>query len=118
MELAAQAEYQRELDALESELADVRARLRELQQQQGDQQVLVASPEVMEAIEKVQLQEAELRSERREIRRKLREDIELLELNLALFNLLTMPILVSLFGVQFFLSRNKRRKSVNPSSKA
>ena len=118
MELEAQTEFQRELDGLEAKLAEVQDGLREIQQQQGDQQILVASPEILEAIENYEIQEAELRSERRDIRKKLRENIESLELNLALVNLLAMPLLVSALGIQFFAKRNARRKKAISSKQA
>lgn len=113
LERRAQAEYQRELQALEERLSAVRNELNQLRSQQGEEQALVASPEVLEAIESYQLQEAELRSERREIRRKLREDIETLELRLALFNLLAAPLLITAFGLYFFSKRNRKRKHQN-----
>ncbi len=111
MELTAQEEYQRELNALDDRLSEVQTELRNLRQAQGDNgNMLVASPEVLRAIEKYQLQEAELRADRREIRKKLREDIEATEMQLALFNLLTMPILIAVFGIQFFIRRANRHK--------
>lgn len=111
MELAAQADYQRELETLESRLTEVQGQLSELVQQQQDQQILVADPAIIKAIEDFQLQEAELRSERREIRKKLREDIERLELNLVLFNLLTMPLTLAAAGVIFFYRRGRRQRA-------
>ncbi len=109
MELAAQTRYQQELDSLETKLSNVRDNLNQLQQEQGNQQVLVASPQALQAIEDYRLQEAQIRQERREIRKKLREDIESMEISLALFNLLTVPLFLGIFGVTFFTRRNNRR---------
>ncbi len=109
LERRAQADYEQQLTHLEERLAQVRARLRELQQQAPDQQQLIASPETQEAIERFRLEEAEVRAQQREIRKKLREEIEALNLRLALFNLLTMPVLIALGGIVFFVRRNRKR---------
>ncbi|MCC5807928.1 MAG: Gldg family protein [Opitutales bacterium] len=109
LERRAQADYEQQLAHLEERLAEVRARLAELQRQAPDQQQLIASPETQEAIERFRLEEAEVRAQQREIRKKLREEIEALNLRLALFNLLTMPVLVALGGIVFFVRRNRKR---------
>lgn len=110
MEMAAQEKYEERLAALEGRLQEVQEKPRELQGQQREQGQLVASPEVREAIEGFRLQEAEMRAERREIRKRLREDIEGLKLKLVLANLLIVPTLVGIFGINFFLLRSKRQK--------
>ncbi len=110
MEVAAQKKYEEQLTELEERLREVQDNLRELQAQQGEQGRLVASPEVREEIEKFRLQEAEMRGERREIRKRLREDIENLKLKLVLANLLIVPALVGVFGVNFFILRTRRQK--------
>jgi len=111
MEREAQVRYEQELTALETRLSEVQSRLDQLRQEQQDSQNLVASPEVLQAIEEFQIEEANLRAERREIRRKLREDIEGLKLSLQLINLATMPVLIGIFALFFFTKRNKRNQS-------
>lgn len=114
MERVAQARYERELEALEARLNEVQERLSRLRREQQDQQMLVASPEALQAIEEFQLQEANLRAERREIRRKLREDIEGLKMSLQLLNMAATPVAIALFGILFFFFRNQKKKnSVN-----
>ena len=54
---------------------------------------MIASPETQEAIEEFRLEEAEVRSQLSEIRKKLRVDIEGLNLRLAVLNLFDFPIL-------------------------
>lgn len=109
LQAAAQTAYQERLDALNAQLSEVQGRLNELQQQQRDSGALIATPEIRQAIEDFRKQEANLRSERREIRKSLREDIEALNRGLALVNLTVTPVLVGLFGIYFFSRRNKRR---------
>lgn len=105
MEADAQARYQEQLTALESRLSEVQQKLTELQSQATEGNRLVASPEVTAAIEDFQRQQVEMRRERRQIRRALREDIDRLETGLLLTNLLSTPILVGLFGLWFHRKR-------------
>lgn len=109
LERRAQADYEQQLTVLEERLAHVRARLRELRQQAPDQEQLIASPETQDAIERFRLEEAEVRAQQREIRKKLREEIESLNLRLAHFNLLTMPVFIALGGILYFVRRNRKR---------
>ncbi len=108
MEAAAQQRYQQQLEALESRLSEVQSELTSLQAQVGDNGLLVASPEIAEAIANFQAQEAEMRRERRDIRRALREDIDALETNLLLLNLFAAPVGIGLFGWWFHRSRRRR----------
>jgi len=110
LEVAAQQRYEERLQELEQRLQEVQANLREIQSQQGEHGQLVASPEVRETIERFRIQEAEMRAERREIRKHLREDIEGMKRNLILANLLIMPGLVGIFGINFFIVRSRKRQ--------
>ncbi len=105
MEVVAQQRYQDQLVALESRLSSVKQQLTQLQSQTTDANRLVASPEVQQAIEDFQAQEAAMRRERREIRRALREDIDALKNRLLLANLLLPTILVVAFGAWFHRTR-------------
>lgn len=107
MEVVAQQKYQDQLAALEARLSQVQQQLSQLQTQTTDANRLVASPEAQQAIEEFQAQEAAMRSERREIRRALREDIDALKTRLLLVNLAASPALVIVFGLWF--RRNRRR---------
>lgn len=111
IERSAQEQYQAQLEALDQQLQQIQTQLRQLQTEQQEAGNLVASPEVVEAIENYRLQEAEMRGERREIRKKLREDIEALERSLAMLNLLAVPLLIAVFGVGFFYRRHQRQRS-------
>lgn len=110
IEAAAQQSYQTQLVALEGRLKEVQQKINELQSRQGEQGELVASPEVREAIQEFRVKEAQMRSERREIRKKLREDVEALERDLALFNLIPVPLAVIACGIIYFIKRNRRQK--------
>jgi ABC-type uncharacterized transport system involved in gliding motility auxiliary subunit len=105
MEVEAQKQYQDKLTALDARLQQVQTKLSELQGKKTEGNRLVASPEIAKAIEDFQKQSAQMRGERREIRRALREDIDSLENKLLVINLLASPLLVGVFGVWFYRSR-------------
>lgn len=107
MEVVAQQKYQDQLAALESRLSEVQQKLSQLQTQTTDANRLVASPEVQETIAEFQAQEAAMRTERRDIRRALREDIDALKTRLLLLNLFAAPLLVGLFGLWFHRTRRR-----------
>jgi ABC-type uncharacterized transport system involved in gliding motility auxiliary subunit len=112
LETKAQERYQMRYDELQNKLGDVQSKLNGLLEQQQDQQNLIASPEVRKAIENFRNQEAETRGELREIRKRLREDIEKLNRTLALFNLITVPVLIGFLSLYFFRKRSKRQKII------
>ena len=109
LEMKAQQSYQDEYEALQAELDQVQEKLRELEKEQTERGRLVASQDVRDLIADYQREEADKRAALRGIRKRLREDIESLEIRLALFNLLTVPILLIFFGIRFFVSRSRRQ---------
>ena len=110
IEVVAQQNYQAQLIALEGQLQEVQQKINELQNKQSAEGELVASPEVRAAIQEFRAQEAQMRSERREISKKLREDVEALERDLVLFNLIPIPLVVTVWGIIYFLKRSRRQK--------
>ncbi len=110
LEMMAQQKFKEEYEDLQAELSEVQAKLRQLQEKQGDQRRLVAGSEVRQLIEDYRAEEADKRAALRGIRKKLREDVESLERNLALINLLTVPCLIGIAGVGFFYARHKRQR--------
>jgi len=110
MEVAAQQRYQAELEEVDARLREVQNQLSQLASQQTEGRRLVASPEIQESLEEYRAQEASVRAERRKIRKALREGIERLGTILLLSNLLIVPVFVGLFGVAFFIRRNRRQK--------
>lgn len=101
MEADAQAKYNAKLSELETRLSEVQGKLSELQGKSPDGGRLVATPEVMKEIEKFQAEELQMRRERRDIRRSLREGIDALETKLLVINLLATPVLLGAFGLVF-----------------
>ena len=109
LEMKAQQSYQDEYEELQSELDQVQEKLRELEKEQTERGRLVASQDVRDLIADYQREEADKRAALRGIRKRLREDIESLEIRLALFNLLTVPILLVFIGIRFFVARSRRQ---------
>ncbi len=107
MEIVAQEKYQAEALKLETELKDVQSKLNELSTEDDEGNRLVLSEEAEQSIQLYRAQEAVVRSQLRKIRKALREDIEQLELKLTLANLLIVPALTGIFGVWFFMRRNR-----------
>ncbi|HVU33931.1 MAG TPA: Gldg family protein [Opitutaceae bacterium] len=105
MQATAQQKYQQKLTALDAQLQEVQTKLSELQGKKTEGNRLLATPEMTKAIENFQKQAAEMRSQRREIRLALRQDIDRLENKLLVINLLASPILVLLFGFFFYRAR-------------
>ena len=110
MELEAQSKFQAAAEDIENKMQETTRQLAELQSQQADQRLLIATPEVLSAIETLRNDEADLRSSLREIRKNMREDIENLEITLASINLVAGPIIVLIFGALYFGRRGKREK--------
>lgn len=106
METAAQKKYNAQLSALETRISEVQSKLSELQGKSPEGGRLVATPEVLKTIEEFQAQELQMRRERRDIRRALREDIDALETKLLVINLLATPVLLGVFGLWF--ARHRR----------
>ena len=107
MQVEANKKYQEKLTALDARLNEVQSRLSELQGKKTEGNRLVASPEVAKAIEDFQKQQADMRGERRDIRRALREGIDALGNRLLAVNLLATPLLVCGFGLWFYRNRRK-----------
>ncbi len=111
MQAEAQRQYQDQIRALEDKLSQTRQKISEIQKTKGKTQRLALSPEQQEAIRKFREQEAKTRKNLKELRKKLRRDIDSLEVRLELFNIALMPLVVSLGGIGLaFAKRRKGRK--------
>jgi len=107
LEVMAQTRYQEQLEAVNNRLSQVQAEISKIQEQQQSDGMLIASDELKKAVADYREQEANAIADRREIRKKLREDIEALNRNLILVNLLLVPGLLTAFGIWFFYKRSR-----------
>ncbi|HVU18569.1 MAG TPA: Gldg family protein [Candidatus Didemnitutus sp.] len=107
MMVTAQQQYQEKLSQLETRIQEVQTKLSQLQGKTNEGNRLVATPEMTKTIEDFRKQSAQMRGERRQIRRSLTEGIKRLENILLTVNLVATPLLVGVFGLWFYRSRRK-----------
>ncbi|HEU5079393.1 MAG TPA: GldG family protein [Opitutaceae bacterium] len=105
MEAEANKKYQQKLTDLDAQLSRVQEQLNKLQNNKTDTNRLVASPEVTKSIEDFRRQQANMRAERRAIRKALREEIEGLGNRLLVMNLVLSPLLLGVFALWFYRHR-------------
>lgn len=107
----AQDLYQSKEQSLETELADVKKKLKDLQTKQPGQGGTVLSAEQQSTIAKFRTRVVEIRRQLRQVQLDLRRDIDRLDTNLKLINIAAMPILVALFAVILALFRRTRKRA-------
>jgi ABC-type uncharacterized transport system involved in gliding motility auxiliary subunit len=83
-------------------------RLRELEKQKDVSQRLILSPEQEAEIAEFKDQKRRINRELKEVRKKLRADIDSLGVGLKSLNVFLMPLLVSLSGILFAIYRQRR----------
>lgn len=104
----AQLKWQAEEERLSQKLAELQKKLQDLEQTKSSGSKLYLSYEQQQEINKFRQEEAVIKKARRKVRKNLREDIEKLGNWLALFNIATLPGLVSIFGILVFIRRTKK----------
>lgn len=109
----AQERWKAEEDRLNQQLSDLQKKLNDLQQQRTDGNLANLTTEQQQEIQRFREQEVEVRAKRREVRKKLREDIEGLGHWLVALNMLVVPSLVAAAGIMVFSRREKRAKGGN-----
>lgn len=108
MEVAAQKQYQIKLQEVEDRISEMNQEIQKLVSQQQGTGMIVASPELSEAIQKLRENEANMRAERRVIRRELRKDINALKWKLVTLNIGYSPIGLVIFGFLFYRMRKQK----------
>jgi ABC-type uncharacterized transport system involved in gliding motility auxiliary subunit len=111
MQAAAEARYQETIRQLETSLSDTQQKLGELQQgkEKEGQQRFILSPEQQQEIEKFRKTEANLKSQLKDERRKLRAEIDSLENRLKWLNIAAMPAIVAFSGLFLAIGRRQSR---------
>lgn len=110
MEREAERVFRGQLQELESRQMEIRNSLRDLQERRERAGALVADAEIIRAIENYRIEEAQVGRQLRDIRKTLREDIERLDATLAIINIAAFPLLITLFGILYFVNRSKRQR--------
>lgn len=99
---------QKEQELLD-ELAAADGRLEEIREQQSRSEGMIVDQQQETELARFRDRKVQIRGELREVRRKLREDIERIQAGVRLVNIALMPVLVGIGGLLFGLSRGRRR---------
>jgi ABC-type uncharacterized transport system involved in gliding motility auxiliary subunit len=108
IEIGAQKQYQIKLQEVEDRISQMNQEIQTIVSQQQGAGMIVASPELSDALQKLQENQAALRTERRLIRRELRKDIDALKWKLVSLNVGYAPIGLALFGLLFYRMRKQK----------
>ena len=95
---------------LERQVETLNERLQELQKRKKEAEKFILNPEQEKEIEKFRQQKIRIQHELKEVRKRLRADIERLGLILKFINILLMPICICLFGIGFAIYRQRRAR--------
>lgn len=110
MRRAADKQYMAELDVLEAKERDATQRLQELQAKRDDaDKGLLLTPEQQAEITKLRDEQVTTRKAIREVKRRLRADIDTLGTQLKFINTAMMPLVVAFVAVLLGLARRARR---------
>ncbi|WP_263322157.1 Gldg family protein [Endozoicomonas sp. Mp262] len=108
LERQAEASFHQKEDELKQRLSDTESKLRELQSKKEGDEKLVLSPEQEQEVEKFVQEKLKIRKELREVQHQLGKNIENLGSTLKLFNILAVPLLITLLVLGFrFYSRRR-----------
>lgn len=109
MQADAEANYRSKIKELESNLAETQRKVNELQRSKDAGQRFILSPEQQQELANFRKTEADVKTQLKEMRRKLRAEIDSLENRIKWINIAGMPVVVILAG--FFLALMKRRSA-------
>ncbi len=93
---------------LEQQVETLNKRLQELQKRKKKSERFVLSPEQEKEIERFRQQKVRIQHELKEVRKRLRADIERLGLILKFINMFLMPFIISLFGIGLAIYRQRK----------
>jgi len=106
---AAEERFRSKEADLQKELTETEHKLNELQSGKSKEQALVLSPEQKSELENFTKRKVEIHKQLREVRRQLDADIEALGSRLKFYNIVLVPLLLTVLAVGFALW--KRRKA-------
>ncbi len=111
LEKEAQKKFESKLKKLEAEQQEILQQKTKLESagEGGNQFTLRIDPE---ALKEIQAKELDKRKQIRAIRKQLRSEIDLIQLNIKLANIGLMPLLVIFFGIGFFIRKRKKTAAV------
>jgi TolA-binding protein len=107
LQAEADASYRSKIKELEQSLAETQRKVNELQQNKDANQRFILSPEQQQELVSFRKKEAESKTQLKQMRKKLRSEIDSLENRIKWFNIAGMPAAV--IGAGFALALRKRK---------
>ena len=104
----ANANYQSKIKELEQNLADTQRKVNELQKSKEGGQRFILSPEQQQELSNFRKTEADVKVQLKDMRRKLRAEIDSLENRTKWLNIALMPVLVIIAGFVLAVMKRKR----------
>jgi len=108
MQADAEASYRSKIKELEEGLADAQRKIGQLQSGKQEGQRFILSPQQQEELANFRKKEAEAKTQLKEVRKKLRADIDSLENRIKWLDIAGMPALVALTGLAFAIVKRRR----------
>jgi ABC-type uncharacterized transport system involved in gliding motility auxiliary subunit len=108
MQADAEASYRSKIKELEDGLADAQRKIGQLQSGKQEGQRFILSPQQQEELANFRKKEAEAKTQLKEVRKKLRGDIDSLENRIKWLDIAGMPALVALTGLVFAIVKRRR----------
>jgi ABC-type uncharacterized transport system involved in gliding motility auxiliary subunit len=108
MQSAAEAKYMAKIKELQEGRQQTAGRLQELQQQKNQNQRYILSKEQQDEIENLRKKEGEIGRELRKVEKDLRREVVALQRRIQWYNILIMPLAVSLTGIVLAVYKRKR----------
>src|SRR5205823_10593442 len=108
MQADAESNYRSKIKELEASLADAQRKLNDLQKSKESGQRFILSPEQQQELENFRKKEAEVKKELKDVRKKLRADIDSLENRIKWLNIAGMPALVAASGLALAVFKRNR----------
>jgi ABC-type uncharacterized transport system involved in gliding motility auxiliary subunit len=112
LQAAAEARGEAKIQELQQSLQETQQRLSELQQQKkGADQRYILSPEQQTELENFRKKQAEVSKELRQAQKDLRKEVVSLETRVEWWNILAMPLAVTLAGITIALVKRKKNSA-------
>jgi ABC-type uncharacterized transport system involved in gliding motility auxiliary subunit len=108
MQADAEASYRSKIKELEESLADTQRKIGQLQSGKQEGQRFILSPQQQDELANFRKKESEAKTQLKEVRKKLRADIDSLENRIKWLDIAGMPALVALTGLAFAIVKRKR----------
>lgn len=98
-------DHEKELSA---KLQTVQQRIQQLEAQKDESQRLIINEQQQKEIEKFRQEQFDIARKLKDVRKKLRSEIDALGMKLAFYNIALVPIIIALFGIILALIKNYR----------